>query len=62
MADSALITWEVFDSEPPVCLNDSSLSVVSNADPDEFDLLENPSEELQKQIHKYIVVMQPCTY
>ena len=34
------------DSKPPVCLNDSLLSSVSSVDPDDFEFVENPSEEL----------------
>ena len=34
------------DSKPPVCLNDSSLSCADPDDPDDFDFVESPSEEL----------------
>ena len=47
MADPDSKAWKVFDSKASVCLNDSSLSAVSGFDPDEFDLVENPPEELQ---------------
>ena len=43
MVRSIMATRGDFDSEPQ---NDSSLSTVSSVDPDEFDLVENPSEEL----------------